>query len=130
MEQKRLRIEPAQTPETQVHSFIEAINAENEAGLPPAADRVSGEADPIGFLIDRVDSVVLEAAQMGTEPLSTKAGCLAALYQAQALRDIAFSMGRIETDLQKITSLLESVLESDVGGFGYLDQRAIRTRPV
>ena len=45
--------------------------------------------DPIQFLIHRVEDVIQEATQIGTEPLSTKAGVLAALYQAQALRQIA-----------------------------------------
>ena len=46
-------------------------------------------ADPIEFLIDRVNRVIEETPQMGTEPLSTKASVLGALYQAQALREIA-----------------------------------------
>ena len=65
------------------------------------------EADPIQFLIDRVERVIEESPQMGTEPLSTKAGVLAALYQAQALREIADEMGSIDRTLSDLLNLMK-----------------------
>lgn len=124
MEQKGLRLEPGETPETRVQRLIEGIDFENEAGSFPAADRVSEQTDPVGWLIARVDAVVIEAAQMGTEPLTTKAGCLASLYQARALEDIARSMFSLQRSLARITTLLEDVID------GPDDGSAIRTKAV
>lgn len=131
MDQKGLRLEPGQTPESRVNRFIEGINNENEAGSFPAADLVSQQSDPVGWLIARVDAVVIEAAQMGTEPLTTKAGCLAALYQAKALEDIAIELGFIRRMLHQLTDSFKDVTATDVQESMLAGSlAAIRTRAV
>lgn len=109
--------------------FIDRINAENKPSGPeshghPATHSATGDdpapiPDPIAFLIHRVNSVIEESPQMGTEPLSTKAAVLAALYQAQALREISNylhcisgNLSDIDTWGQRITVALESVIEA------------------
>lgn len=105
-----LGIVPDPGPETRVRSFIDGINAENESGAIPAADFLPAD-DPIGFLINRVDAVVIESAQLGTEPLTTKAAVLAALFQARALEEIADEMESIANQTASISVVLSEMLE-------------------
>lgn len=108
--------------------FVDQMNAENEGGgMYGAADPYPADLD---WLINRVNNVVLESAQLGTEPLTTKAATLAALYQAQALREIADEMGHANHILGELCLLLRSVTV-DVPVFGTSvasGEKAIRTR--
>ena len=124
---------PFPAPFAASRQFIEQMNAENEGeetysreGLEPeikprspAFGNLGGnpdpafqvpDPDPIQFLIDRVDRVIEESVQMGPEPLSTKASVLAALYQAQALREIADSMGSLEVTVGDISRTMSDLL--------------------
>lgn len=82
--------------------FAQHIDAENREGPTMTPDPIPPNVDPVQWLIDRVQGVIAESVQMGTEPLSTKAGVLAQLYQAQALRDIAGNLGEISQCLYEL----------------------------
>ena len=110
-----LRVEPGESAETRAHSFIESLNAQNELGIgdafplpEPDPYFIQQQADPIGFLIDRVDQVIIESVQGGTEPLSTKASVLAMLYQARALNRIADEMQDLNRGIGELVDHLKS----------------------
>jgi len=122
---------PGPNAETRAHAFIDQINSENEAGsgeipegFEPFLPWQPGETH-VDFLIRKVDRVVEESSQIGTEPLTTKAGCLAALYQAEALEKIADNLSRLDAGVWELIGLLKDVIEN--GGPG---SAAIRTKPV
>lgn len=82
--------------------FAAQADAENREAPSMTPDPIPPNVDPVQWLIDRVQSVIPEAIQMGTEPLSTKAGVLAQLYQAEALREIAAHLGEISQHLYEL----------------------------
>lgn len=96
-------------PELQIiPEFAAALDMENQTAESLTPDPLPDD-DPIGFLIDRVQNVVAESAQMGSEPLTTKAGVLAALYQAQSLDMIADCAQQIAQGLEDLLSHLKSI---------------------
>lgn len=106
--QDGLTLEPDETPEARearARLFIEGLNNENEMGSIPAPDPLP-YGDPIGYLIDRVDRVVMESVQGGTEPLSTKAAVLATLFQARALQEIATNSATIASEITDMVRFL------------------------
>lgn len=105
-------MEPGQTAEERHRLFIEQINAENEGLSVPSPEPyfIESEPDPIGFLIARVDNVVVESTQIFTEPLTSKAQTLAELYQAKALQDIAGAIIRLDDTLRKLVGHFQSII--------------------
>ena len=137
MEDEKPRPEPIEFPHPEPfqasRNFIEAMNRENETysaeglkpEIPPRSPVFgtlgdlprpvpysfpSPEDHPIEHLIEKVDAVIQETPQMGTEPLNIKAGVLAALYQAQALRQISAGLSELNQSLWDLRCLMRSVL--------------------
>jgi hypothetical protein len=92
-------------------SFARSLDAENQTGsggiieFPPYQTMVE-------FLIDRVQRVIEEAPQLGTEALSTKAATLAALYQAQALQKIAAGVESLALGLASIDGNVQEIADT------------------
>jgi hypothetical protein len=104
---------PEIRPRSPVMGTLGEQSAENSGeSKPEQPDRPYYPGDPILFLIDRVERVIEESVQLGTEPLSTKAAVLAALYQAQELRELADHAADISQDLHELVKLLSAVVGS------------------
>lgn len=93
--------------------FAQHADEENRTAPSMTPDPIPPNVDPVQWLIDRVQGVIAESVQMGTEPLSTKAGVLAQLYQAQALREISARLDAIHDAMHNIdATTLDGILSA------------------
>lgn len=110
------------SPWASAAKFTAQLDQENQYSAPmnpvPIPHEPVDVDDPVGFLIDRVQTVVTETAQMGTEPLTTIAGVLAQLYQAQSLRGMEGLLWGID---QKLERMLPGVVASGQAGTSEVD---------
>lgn len=88
-------------------------DAEDAARRPKEPDQLT---NPVGWLIYRVMFYTEEQSQDGPIPMAQKAATLAALYQAEALREIGEQLFAINENLAGIRLLvrdLDQTLRND-----------------